>query len=371
MKLINRSTLLLLSTVALFSCSEKKEGNLTIQGKIQNAPSEKIYLYQVGSRKLDVLDSAEVEKDGSYNLIANINKLDFYQLGFNEKNRINVITQPGENITIDALGSNLEGSYTVAGSEETSRMKEVIQIQIDSYRKQDSVNQEMQAARQNQDMNKYIRLNSVMQSINTRAMEKLKTFAEENNHYLASLVAVQSINPDVFFPALEAVVEGLKDKASDNFMYQNIATKVASVKLTAVGAQAPELSFPSPSGESIALSSLRGKYVLLDFWASWCRPCRAENPNVVRLYKKFNKKGFEVFSVSLDEDKGKWLQAIEQDNLDWTHVSDLKGWQAVPAQIYGVSAIPQTYLLDPEGKIVAKNLRGAELEQKLEELLGA
>jgi peroxiredoxin len=139
---------------------------------------------------------------------------------------------------------------------------------------------------------------------------------------------------------------------------------------TAIGAFAPDLSFPSPDGKTIKLSELRGKIVLLDFWASWCGPCRRENPSVVAAYNKFKDKGFTIYSVSLDQDGGKWKAAIDQDGLLWpNHVSDLGGWQSAPARIYGVNSIPAQFLLDKDGKIIAKNLRGEQLEQKLAELL--
>lgn len=138
-----------------------------------------------------------------------------------------------------------------------------------------------------------------------------------------------------------------------------------------VGEKAPELEFRNPDGKLIKLSSLRGKVVLIDFWASWCRPCRVENPNVVRVYNKYHAKGFEVFSVSLDKDKNAWVNGIKQDGLIWSyHVSDLLFWQSKAAAIYGVRSIPHTVLIDKDGTIIAKNLRGQALELALEQIFG-
>ena len=136
-----------------------------------------------------------------------------------------------------------------------------------------------------------------------------------------------------------------------------------------MGAVAPPINLPTPEGQTLSLASLKGKYVLVDFWASWCGPCRAENPNVVAVYNQYKDKGFTVFGVSLDDDKGKWQQAIQADGLSWQHVSDLRRWESVAARDYGIESIPTNFLLDKEGKIIARDLRGPALEAKLAEVL--
>jgi peroxiredoxin len=149
-----------------------------------------------------------------------------------------------------------------------------------------------------------------------------------------------------------------------------LAQYIAEGKIGAIGSEAIDFQQADTTGAPIALSSFKGKYVLLDFWASWCRPCRLENPNVVKAFKKFSPKNFTILSVSLDKEKAPWLQAIKADNLAWTNVSDLQYWNNAAAQLYKVQGIPQNFLIDPAGKIVGKNLRGEELESKLCELLG-
>lgn len=144
-----------------------------------------------------------------------------------------------------------------------------------------------------------------------------------------------------------------------------IAAQAATMRTFSVGVEAPLFAGPNPEGEEISLESLRGKVVLIDFWASWCGPCRRENPNVVKLYEAYKNKGFEILAVSLDKTKDRWVKAIAADKLTWLHISDLKGWKSKYAQQYGVSSIPQTVLLDREGKILARNLRGSALEAKL------
>ncbi|MEM0994112.1 MAG: TlpA disulfide reductase family protein [Bacteroidota bacterium] len=185
--------------------------------------------------------------------------------------------------------------------------------------------------------------------------------------------------------ALAAMVNGLKSKNHSNLAYfgekfvekykntapaaaRAIEKQIAAAKAFVIGATAPDFTQKTPEGEEMSLSDLKGKVVLVDFWASWCGPCRKENPNVVRMYEKYKAKGFEILGVSLDRQQSRWLQAIKADGLTWAQVSDLKGWQNEVAQIYGVRSIPSTVLVDAEGKILARDLRGIALERKLEEV---
>jgi len=164
----------------------------------------------------------------------------------------------------------------------------------------------------------------------------------------------------------------MKDVASVEAQIEQMKNpQLASGSGTAPFEYAPEIELPSTDGSTKKLSDLRGNVVLIDFWASWCKPCRQENPNVVRVYNEYKDKGFTVFSVSLDDDKSRWVNAIEADNLLWpNHVSDLQGWSSSAAAAYGVNSIPATFLIDGEGKVIATNLRGPALEQKLQEVLG-
>jgi peroxiredoxin len=178
------------------------------------------------------------------------------------------------------------------------------------------------------------------------------------------------LDKDEYFDVYLATAEKLAKEWPDFAHAKDFVSMVDKMKALAIGQLAPEISLPNPDGTVVPLSSLRGKYVLVDFWAKWCGPCRRENPNIVRAYNQYKDKGFTVYGVSLDRSKADWLQGIQEDGLTWTHVSDLKYWQSEAAKTYNITAIPFSLLLDPNGKIIAKNLRGQALDEKLEEVLG-
>ncbi|TSD62968.1 AhpC/TSA family protein [Inquilinus sp. KBS0705] len=210
-------------------------------------------------------------------------------------------------------------------------------------------------------------------ALQTEQKTALKGFILGHPDSYLSLLALTSVagpSPDV--AEVEPIFNSLSSDLQTSDQGKQLKMSIDALKLTAIGAMAPDFIQNDVNGVPVRLSSFKGKYVLLDFWASWCGPCRQENPNLVRTFNKYKGKNFTVLGVSLDRENGKaaWLAAIKNDGLTWTHVSDLKYWNNMAAGLYGVQSIPQNFLIDPTGKIVAKDLRGDDLDNKLEELLG-
>jgi len=200
----------------------------------------------------------------------------------------------------------------------------------------------------------------------------VREYIQKNPASYLSLVEVNSAIQNEADPAeVEALLKSLSPELQNSALGKSVASQIDASRATAIGAIAADFTQNDVNDKPVKLSDFRGKYVLLDFWASWCGPCRQENPHVVEAYNKYKEKNFTVLGVSLDRPgrKEDWLKAIEKDGLTWTHVSDLKFWDNEVAKLYGVRGIPQNYLIDPNGKIVAKNLRGEQLMKTLEEIL--
>ena len=267
------------------------------------------------------------------------------------------------NITVNAGQAGL----TVTGSEGQKIYDQFMAINTTTQQEAMKLQQEYQAA--NGDQAKMQAVQEAYAKLMTDAQAKETELIKANpDSYVSTFVIVSSMG-QMEYEQLKERYNLLGEKAKASAQGKAIAAQIAKLESTAIGQIAPNFTITTPEGESISLYDIKGKVKLIDFWASWCGPCRGENPHVVEIYKEYHPKGLEIFGVSLDNNKEAWVKAIADDGLVWKHGSDLKGWQSAPAQLYSVSGIPHTVLLDENNKIIAKNLRGDELKQKIAELL--
>ena len=210
-------------------------------------------------------------------------------------------------------------------------------------------------------------------AIKAEDLEVKKRMIKENpDAFVSALILTDMQSIGASSDEVREYYEMLAEEVKETPMAINIKTNLDKVSAVDIGSEAPKFSGPNPEGEEIALGDAMGKVTLIDFWAAWCRPCRVENPNIVKVYEKYHDKGFNVIGVSLDraDQRDRWLQAIKDDNLTWTQISNLQFWEEPIAQLYGVRAIPAAFILDENGVIVAKNVRGEALERTVKELLG-
>ena len=374
------ATLLLLTT--LFACNSSSGGDrYTINGKIEKASGKKAMLEKLTLQQIVLIDSASISSDGKFKM-SNVTEKGFYRIRV--ENMYWILLLENSNYDVAANFTNAE-VYTVKGPAGCEEMQQAIRYNSEKQRTLQKMNEEYYA-KQNQGfpMDSLQAIALKIQEAGAVFENSLKTKIVEAKDVFVALYFVSFLPMNKYPKENLALIQRLEKEAPKSTYTQDMKNAYASIeqqlkmqemkekaeKATSVGTLATDLEFDSPEGKKIKLSSLRGKIVLLDFWASWCGPCRKENPAVVAAYNKFKDKGFDIYSVSLDQDKGRWVNAISQDGLVWSsHVSDLKGWQSAPAAMYGVSSIPAQFLLDKEGRIIAKNLRGEELSRKLSELL--
>lgn len=357
------------------------EANFEISGKISGASGLMLFIEAPSDKGTIPVAEGQLNEDGSFDIKGNIPGLGYYFLRLNdEQNRLIPITlKPEDHLKINTSLKDFVSKPNASGTSWSRTMNRY----LSEFQQFQAVQEELQANMQN------LSKEDVAKGFST-AKRKMEAFSrsqmlkDPSNPYniILSMDLVPSMSFDDWdvanLEALKKVAEAFEEDyagqpAAETFRNQyaqieNAYFEFASSVNGTVGA--PEIALPNPAGKTMKLSDFKGKVVLVDFWASWCGPCRQENPNVLKMYQKFKNKGFTVFSVSLDDDAANWKAAIQKDKLEWpTHVSDLLGWKSPLVATYGFDGIPFTVLLNREGKIIGKNLRGEKLEEKLSELL--
>ena len=371
-----KKIMLALPIILLAGCSNTNSGSgFELTGKLDNSHGETIYLQQLSSAGIKELDTATVDEKGEFKMSANLTEIGFYRLKITDRNFATFIFTPNEKVKITGVADNFGASYTVQGSEESQFLWEINKASFANYSKRDSLQKLFQAfvSSPKMDSTRVDSISNALEKPYTALIDQhnqyLKKFIETHLSSFASLAAIQQLPADQFGDLYKKLDEGLLKKYPSSSYTKSFHESLAQKNQINIGSTAPEINLNTPEGKPLALSSLKGKVVLVDFWASWCGPCRAENPNIVAAYNKYVGKGFDIYSVSLDRELDKWKAAIEKDHLVWkNHVSDLKYWQSPVVKLYNFEAIPTNVLIDKEGKIIAKNLRGAELEKKLAEI---
>lgn len=265
------------------------------------------------------------------------------------------------------------GSSSVLGGRENELYTQFIAKSRDFVKQRLEITQAFQEAQQLQDNLLATDLQTQNLKLTAEEKEYKRNFVTENKNSLIGLMLLSEMFGSKDFNAneIKEVIGSLSPKMSEHPLVAELKVKMKTMNAAEIGVMAPDFEAPAPNGEMLALKDVLGKYTIIDFWASWCRPCRMENPNVVRVYEKYHEKGLNIISVSLDREgqKDRWLKAIEDDKMNWYHVSNLQFWQDPIARQYNVSAIPATFLLDENGKIIDKDLRGQQLEIRIAALL--
>lgn len=380
---------LLTASVAIISCSKVKDGEYLITGTATGIENGKTIILQgqdPTTKMAVALDTVKVE-NGKFEIKGKVTEPAFHTLIVQGANGpIPFILETGEiTIAVDkdsihkskVSGTYNNDEYVKFNEDMTKTQKSLIDFQKKNTQKMQQAQQAQDTATINGLMKQYMTLQTEVQA---NSKKKYLAYAEGHpKSYISALIIQSMINdPSADVKKAESLYNSLDESLKNTTPGKEIKTKLGQLKMPAVGASAPavgspnwraDFSAPNPEGKVVSLKQSLGKVTIVDFWASWCGPCRKENPNVVAIYKELHSKGLNIIGVSLDKEKSKWTEAIAKDGLTWTHVSNLKFWDEPIAAQYGVQSIPATFILDASGKVVAKDLRGAELKAKIVELL--
>lgn len=369
--------------LVLFSSCNMAGGSdkYSIQGTVKNHAAKSVILEKLGLQKITVVDSSTVDDKGFFKM-EGVSESGFYRLKLDAQTFFLFLLEPAKyQVEIDPKSAEL---IKISGSKQNDEFQKAYQQLNTAQRDMQGWQMAYQVySQQHAGADTMMYVQQQLQGLAAKFESMITDSSKAAKSPLVALFYVTNGPLDRFPKENLAIVERLEKelpKSSYTTEFRDIYNKyLEQEKLAAsapkpqdvsVGSMAPEIDLPTPEGKNIKLSSLKGKVVLLDFWASWCGPCRVEMPNVVAAYNKYKDKGFTVYSVSLDKDATAWKKSIGSLGMTWENqVSDLKFWQSAAAATYGVQGIPAAFLLDREGKIVATNLRGAELDRKISELI--
>ncbi len=360
-----------LLTISLISCNNDSNTYKLEGDAIGFDEGTEIYVYTLENKQPKVLDTITVAQ-GKFS--ATYPKSEDANLNFLRVNAVNgsILYFPeNEDMKATIYKDSIQASRVLGGKQNEAYSGFVDKMTAFNKRKQALENRYREAA-QNNDMATVTEIQSQSLNYTNEENDYKKEFLKTNGNSLFAVMLISEMVGKKELNANEAsaLLEKLDPKFASSEIVQDLKTNLEAMKKAEVGSTAPNFSAPTPTGETMSLKDALGKYTIIDFWASWCRPCRVENPNVVKVYNQYHSKGLNIISVSLDKatQKDKWIQAIKDDNMDWYHVSNLKFWQDPIAQQYSVRSIPATFLLDENGVIIDKNLRGAALEAKIASL---
>jgi peroxiredoxin len=330
-------------------------------------PGGMVVLMELTLDGLVPVDTLEMKKDSTYESVIKPKQETFYRIDIFRSQYVNLIlSDKDDEVDISIRGTNIE----IEGSESSSRIRAVDDLLAKGKADAQQLNNEGMIAQQQGDDNTLQAIIDQYQDLQKKMIIDLKGMVTESGQSLSALYGLNFIDMESEFEFYDSTVAKVLKTHPDHFWPTELMKSLDQIRVLAIGNPAPDFTLNDPDGNLISLSQLKGKYVLVDFWAAWCRPCREENPNVVQAYKKYGGENFEILGVSLDRTKEAWMKAISDDGLPWLHVSDLQYFNSAAARLYNINAIPATYLIDPQGNILAKDLRGPSLEAKLVELFG-
>jgi len=352
----------------LASCTGNKD-QFTIKGKVNGVDTGMIYLQKFDVDQWVKVDSSKLEK-GEFSFKGSAALPEMWHIVMDEKQIMLPVFVENARIKVEIYVDSLDKSL-ITGSPSHDIYQKYLTMNESVYKKMDENTMEWKKAKDVNDSATMKRTDSVSNELDKEMKKQLQDFAKANNKTVVSPYLVVRNSWQFELPDLVELVAAMDTSLNGSQYVQALKKRIEILKCVEIGQLAPDFTLNDTTGTPVTLSSLKGKVLLVDFWASWCSPCRAENPNVVRAFQAYHKKGFDILGCSFDQNREKWLKAIRNDKLTWTNVSDLKGWGNAAGKLYGINSIPANVLLDKDQKIIGRNLRGADLMKKLEEIFGA